>query len=88
MGCKYMDQCPYVDRQCRANIADYKKMEYKCIPFLVTAYENVKKELQEYKDAGLTTGQIRELKKLYKIIPDGYTLGDIHIMQQLAEAGE
>ena len=88
MSCKYIGKCSYADRQCKENIANYKKIKYKCIPFLVEAYENVKKELQEYKDTELTPGQIRELKEVQKIIPDGYTLNDIRLVQQLAEAGE
>lgn len=59
MSCKYMDECPSADIQCGANIANYNKMEHKCIPFLATAYENAKKELQEYKSTGLTPDQVR-----------------------------
>lgn len=65
MSCKYMDECPFADRQCRANIADCNKIKHKCVPFLVTAYENAKKELQEYKDTGFTADKIREASRLY-----------------------
>ena len=84
MGCKYIDQCPSADGWCNNNVADYKK----CVQFLVTAYESVKKELQEYRNTRLSPNQIRELKEIQKIIPDGYTPDDIRTAQQLAGAGE
>ncbi len=61
MSCEYIGQRPSADGWCMAVEAG----QGNCVPFLLAAYGMVEKELREYRNTGLTPGQIREIDRPY-----------------------
>lgn len=64
MSCKYKNICPSYSGWCEGSKQDFSK----CISFLITAYENTKAELQEYKNTGLTPEQMLEMDREYTVL--------------------
>lgn len=46
MGCRYKNECPSFTGWCEGPKQDFSK----CVQFLITAYENTKKQLDECRD--------------------------------------
>lgn len=44
MSCRYKSECPSYSGWCEGPKQDFSR----CIPFLITAYENAKDELKKY----------------------------------------
>lgn len=69
MSCKYKEECPSYSGWCELPKQDFSR----CVSFLITAYDNVKEELnlckmqlQGYKDTDLTPDQLRVLITAYE----------------------
>lgn len=75
MSCKYKTECPSCTGWCEGPKQDFSK----CVPFLITAYENKRIEKKEgctpltiyIPDIFIKTGNIEQLKEfLYGMIED------------------
>lgn len=64
MSCRYKNICPSYSGWCEGPKQDFSN----CVSFLVTAYENIKEELQRYKDTGLTPEQLVEMDREYSVL--------------------
>lgn len=57
MGCRYKEECPSYSGWCEGEKQDFSR----CISFLITAYENVKKELEKYQELSLIVDKLCEV---------------------------
>ncbi len=58
MSCRYKEECPSYSGWCeRRGKQDFSK----CIPFLITTYENAKKELEKYHELCLIVDKLCEV---------------------------
>lgn len=64
MSCRYKDVCPSYSGWCEGPKQDFSNY----VSFLITVYEQVKEELQEYKNTGLTPKQLREIDREYTVL--------------------
>lgn len=62
MSCKYKGECPSYSGWCEGLKQDFSR----CIPFLITAYDNAKEKLKKYEDIGLTPEQLLKVDEAYR----------------------
>ena len=66
MSCKYKNECPSYSGWCKGPKQDFSR----CIPFLVNAYDGIKKKLSDYEDykaTGLKPDDIPTALEMCKI---------------------
>ncbi len=56
MGCGYKEECPSYNGWCEGKKQDFSR----CIPFLITAYENVKEGREKYQELSLIVDKLCE----------------------------
>ena len=69
MSCEYKNECPCYTDRCKETDKDSSR----CVPALMAAYENVKSELQAYKEHKEMTFD----EYLKNVLPEEYDLEDV-----------